>query len=80
MRWTSGLLQPHISRDRFRRYTIRLRCSPQPAMRAVRWELVGYACYVYTDFDWQIQHVAADKSAAVTWWLNDPWMPETDLG
>jgi hypothetical protein len=49
-------------------------------MRAVRWELAGYACYMYTDFDWIFQHVFADKSVAIDWWLHDPWMPATDLG
>lgn len=80
MHWTSDLLRPHISRERFRRYDIRLRCSPQPAMRAVRWELGGYACYLYSDFEWVIQDVVIDKSLAVDWWLSDPWIPETDLG
>ncbi len=80
MRWTSSLLRAHISDVRFRRYDYRLRCSPQPAMRAVRWELGGYACYMYTDFEWVIQDVVGEKAVAVKWWLDDPWMPMTDLG
>lgn len=80
MRWTSNLLKPHISAARYRRYEYRLRCSPQPAMRAVRWDMAGYACYMYTDFEWEIQNVVDDKSVAVDWWLPDPWMPQTDLG
>jgi hypothetical protein len=49
-------------------------------MRAVRWEFAGYACYLYSDFEWVNQGIFADKSSAIAWWLDDPWMPETDLG
>ena len=49
-------------------------------MRAVRWDMAGYACYMYVDFNWEIQNVVDEKSVAVDWWLADPWMPETDLG
>ncbi|MGD8193162.1 hypothetical protein ACEXQB_001555 [Herbiconiux sp. P18] len=79
MLWTFSLLRPHLSKARFDRYSIRLRCAPQPAMRAVQRDLSGYTCYGYIDFEWTVQGVYRDKADATQWWLDDPWMPATDI-
>lgn len=49
-------------------------------MRAVLRDLSGYTCYRYIDFEWVVQGVYKDKDDASRWWLEDPWIPETDLG
>ena len=57
------------------RYFIRMRCGPQPGMRAVVAAQGKYGCWRYDDYAWNCELALTDRSDALTWWLADPWLP-----
>lgn len=72
---TFGLLAGLYGGRELERYRIRMRCSPQPGMRAVVAAHSGYACWSYEDYAWTVKLALTDRSEALGWWLADPWLP-----
>lgn len=69
------LLGALYSADDLHHYGVRQRCSPQPGMRRVEQRGGEYLCWSYEDYTWTLQDRVTASSAAVVFWLADPWLP-----
>lgn len=70
-----SLLAGLYPEDDLRAYFTRQRCGPQPGMRRVEEGKGAYRFWLYEDHEWRCAGTAGDRTAALSWWLGDPWLP-----